>query len=158
MWKMTSQWYEPILRGSIIYLFIFFVVRLLGKKKLSELAPSDLVLLILISISVQNGLNGDDHSITAGLMTVTVFGILSLIIKELTYRFRWFEKIIEGQPEVIILNGKIHKKVLQKEKITDAELFEALREHEIMRPEDVKCAILEADGQISVIKYPHSLN
>jgi uncharacterized membrane protein YcaP (DUF421 family) len=58
-----------------------------------------------------------------------------------------------GQPEVIILNGKVHKRVLRKEKITEAELFEALREHEVMKAEDVKCAILETDGKISVIKY-----
>lgn len=155
MWQMTSPWYEPVIRGTVVYLFIFLVVRLLGKKKLGELSPFDLVLLIVMSAAVKNAIIGEDQSITAGLICVTVLGLLNALINNLIFHFRWFEKIIEGQPEVIILNGKIHRKVLKREKISDAELFEALREHEVMNPEDVKCAILEADGKISVIKYTH---
>ncbi|MFA6239066.1 MAG: YetF domain-containing protein [Bacteriovorax sp.] len=152
---MTSPWYEPIIRGTVVYLFIFLVVRILGKKKLGELALFDLVLLIIMSAAVRNAIIGLDQSITAGLICVSVLGVLNTLINNLSFHFRWFEKILEGQPEVIILNGKIHKKVLKREKISDAELFEALREHEIMNPEDVKCAILETDGKISVIRYVH---
>lgn len=155
MWQMTSPWYEPIIRGMVIYLFVFLIVRILGKKKISELAPLDLVLLLIMSESVQNAIIGEDHSLVAGMICVTVLGILNIIINDLAFRYRWIEKIVEGQPEVIILNGKIHKKVLKREKISDAELFEALREHQVMNAEDVKCAILEADGKISVIKYVH---
>lgn len=155
MWQMTSPWYEPIIRGTVVYLFIFLVVRILGKKKLGELALFDLVLLIIMSAAVRNAIIGLDQSITAGLICVSVLGVLNTLINNLSFHFRWFEKILEGQPEVIILNGKIHKKVLKREKISDAELFEALREHEIMNPEDVKCAILETDGKISVIRYVH---
>lgn len=155
MWQMTSPWYEPVIRSFVVYFFIFLVVRIIGKKKLGEFAPFEVILLLIMGVSVQNALIGNDHSITAGIISVAVLGSLNIIINNLTYRFRWFEKIIEGQPEVIILNGKIHRKILEKEKITDAELYEALREHEIMNAEDVKCAILEADGKISVIKYAH---
>lgn len=155
MWELTSPWYEPAIRGAIIYVFVFIIVRLIGKKKLGELAPLDLVLLLIMSEAIQNSIIGDDHSITAGLICVSVLALLNVIINNLSFHFRWFEKIIEGQPKVIILNGKVHKKVLEQEKVSDAELFEALREHEIMNPEDVKCAILEADGKISVIKYGH---
>lgn len=155
MWQMTSPWYEPVIRSFVVYFFIFLVVRIIGKKKLGEFAPFEVILLLIMGVSVQNAVIGNDHSITAGIICVAVLGSLNIIINNLTYRFRWFEKIIEGQPEVIILNGKIHRKILEKEKISDAELFEALREHEIMNAEDVKCAILEADGKISVIKYAH---
>lgn len=155
MWQMTSPWYEPIIRSIVVYLFIFLVVRIIGKKKLGEFAPFEVILLLIMGVSVQNAVIGSDRSITAGIICVATLGGLNIIINNLTYRFRWFEKIIEGQPEVIILNGKIHRKILEKEKISDAELYEALREHEIMNAEDVKCAILEADGKISVIKYAH---
>lgn len=155
MWQMTSPWYEPVIRSFVVYFFIFLVVRIIGKKKLGEFAPFEVILLLIMGVSVQNAVVGSDHSITAGIICIAVLGGLNIIINNLTYRFRWFEKIIEGQPEVIILNGKIHRKILEKEKITDAELYEALREHEIMNAEDVKCAILEADGKISVIKYAH---
>lgn len=155
MWQMTSPWYEPVIRSFVVYFFIFLVVRIIGKKKLGEFAPFEVILLLIMGVSVQNAVIGNDHSITAGIICVAVLGGLNILINNLAYRFRWFEKIIEGQPEVIILNGKIHRKILEKEKITDAELYEALREHEIMNAEDVKCAILEADGKISVIKYAH---
>lgn len=155
MWQMTSPWYEPVIRAIVIYLFILLVVRIIGKKKLREFAPFDMILLVIMGVSVQNSIIGNDHSIPAGLLCVTVLGLLNIIKNNLTYHYRWFEKIVTGQPEVIILNGKIHKKILKKERISDAELYEALREHEIMNAEDVKCAILEADGKISVIKYAH---
>lgn len=155
MWQMTSPWYEPVLRGTIIYLFVVVIIRLIGKNKLGELGPFDLVFLLIVSESIQNSIIGDDKSITAGLICVSVLGLLNVVINDLSFRFRWFEKLVEGEPEVIILNGKIHKKILRKEKISDAELLEALREHEVMNPEDVKCAILESDGKISVIKYAH---
>ncbi len=76
-----------------------------------------------------------------------------MIINEILGRFPSLEKIVDGQPVVIVLNGKIFKKVMKQQKITESELFEALREHEVMNPDEVKCAILEKDGNISVIKY-----
>lgn len=155
MWHMTSPWYAPVIRSAVIYLFIFFGVRVMGKKKLGELATFDLVLLLIMSEGISNAIVGDDHSLTAGLISVSVLGLLNIIINRLAYRFRWLEKLIEGQPQVIILNGRIHRNILKKEKISEAELYEALREHEVMNADDVKCAILEADGKISVIKYTH---
>lgn len=155
MWQLNSLWYELVIRAFVIYFLIFLVVRLKGKKQLSKLSPFDFILILVMSLTIQNTLLGDDHSFPAAIIIVGSLAILNVILNELTYRFNWFEKFIIGQPEVVILNGKIHKRVLQKERITEAELFEALREHEVMKTEDVKCAILEADGKISVIKYTH---
>ncbi|MDD4973003.1 MAG: DUF421 domain-containing protein [Bacteriovorax sp.] len=153
MWHLNSPWYNLVFRAFVIYLFVFFVIRLIGKKQLSKLSSFDFALILIMSLSIQNGVMEGDHSIPAVLIVIGALAAFNYIMNELTYRFNWFEKLIIGIPEVVILNGKVHKRILKKEKISEAELFEALREHEVMKTEDVKCAILETDGKISVIKY-----
>lgn len=155
VWHLDTPWYDPAIRGVVIYLFIFFLVRLIGKKQILKLTPFDLVLLVFMSGAIQNAIFGINQSASAALISISVLIGLKLIVNELTYHFIWFEELIEGRPKVILLNGKIHKRVMKKERVSEAELFEALREHEIMNSEDVKCAILEKDGKISVIKYHH---
>lgn len=155
MWHLNSPWYHLVARAVVIYLFIFQIVRLMGKKQFGKISTFDFVLIVIMSLTIQTAVMGEEHSLLAALIMVGTLAILNILMNELTYRFSWFEKLIIGRPEVVILNGKLHKRVLKKEKITEAELFEALREHEVMKTEDVKCAILEADGKISVIKYSH---
>lgn len=155
MWELEVAWFEPVIRGVAIYVIIFFLVRFMGKKQLAKFTPFDLVLLMIISEAIQNGISGDDHSITGSLISVSVIIAMNMFFNIVLTKFPSMEKFIDGQPVVIILNGKMFKKVLKEQKITEAEVFEALREHEVMNPEDVKCAILEKDGNISVIKYSH---
>lgn len=155
MWELEVSWFEPVIRGVAIYVIIFFLVRFMGKKQLAKFTPFDLVLLMIISEAIQNGISGDDHSITGSLISVSVIIAINMLFNIILSKFPAVEKLIDGQPVVIILNGKMFKKVLKEQKITEAEVFEALREHEVMNPEDVKCAILEKDGNISVIKYGH---
>lgn len=153
MWKLEVPWYDPVIRGAVIYLFIFILVRMMGKKQLAKFTPFDLVLLMIVSEAIQNGLSGEDHSITGSLISVSVIIGFNMLINETLGRFPSLERIVDGQPVVIVLNGKIFKKVMKQQKISESELFEALREHEVMNPDEVKCAILEKDGNISVIKY-----
>ncbi len=153
MWQLYTPWYEPLMRGFVLYIFVFLLVRLMGKKQLAKFTPFDLVLLLVISGPILNTIEGSDHSIPATLISVGTLVLLNIILNQLRYHFNWFEKLLLGQPKVLILNGKIHKKVMRKERITETDIYEALREHEIMKMEDVKCAILETDGKISVIKY-----
>lgn len=153
MWQLEVPWYDPLIRGAVIYFFIFIMVRIMGKKQLAKFTPFDLVLLMIISEAIQNGLSGEDHSITGSLISVSVIIGLNILLNEVLGHFPFIEKLVDGQPIVIVLNGKIFKKVMKQQKISEAELFEALREHEVMNPDEVKCAILEKDGNISVIKY-----
>ena len=153
MWHLHSNWYDLIIRSFLVFIFIFIFIRQIAKKQLSKLSPFEFSLILIIGISIQMGMIGDDHSLPAVLIIISSLICMNAIMHELTFRYSWFEKLIIGRPEVIILNGKLHKRVLKKEKITEAELFEALREHEVMKTEDVKCAILETDGKISIIKY-----
>jgi len=153
LWRPHLPWYESILEAILIYILIFFIIRMMGKKQLSKLSPLELVLILIIGISICTGIISYDRNMTDRLIFIGTLISLNSILHELTFRFSWFEKIIIGQPEVIILNGRLHKRILKKGRVTETELFEAMREHEVMRTEDVKCAILEADGKISIIKY-----
>ncbi|MGZ3789803.1 MAG: DUF421 domain-containing protein [Bacteriovorax sp.] len=155
MWQLNTPWYDPVIRAFVVYLLLFLIARLMGKKQLKKLSPFDLVLLLITGQVLQKSLIGEDQGIFEAFITIFVLIGLNMLVNELTHRFAQFEKLIVGQPEVIILNGKIHRRVMKREKISETELFEALREHEIMKCEDVKCAILETDGKISVIKYAH---
>jgi uncharacterized membrane protein YcaP (DUF421 family) len=157
MWTYSMPWYDPVIRGIVMYAFLFISIKVLGKKQLSKISTFEFGLIFLITFSLFAGVAGNLFSLNflPAVISISVMLALYALMNELVARYTWFEKIIEGQPVVVILNGKIFKKVMRKQRISESELFEAMREHEIMNPEDVKCAILEKDGNISVIKYDH---
>src|SRR5437016_10879496 len=102
MWHSALPWWEFILRGLIIYLFLLLLLRLTGKRQVGQLAPFDLVLLLVLSNAVQNAMNGGDNSLVGGLVSaVTLVGLNSLI-GYMTYRSQTLEGMIEGRPQVLI--------------------------------------------------------
>jgi len=114
------------------------------------LAPFDLVLLLVLSNSVQNSMNGGDNSITGGVITATTLIVANGIVGRLTYRNKTLERLIEGRPEILIHNGKLFSDVLEKEKLTHHELNAALRAAGCACVEEVHYAILENTGAITV--------
>ncbi len=155
MWHLNTPWYDPIIRAITLFVFLFIITRPFNKRALTKLMSYDFLFLIIIGINLQSMIVGSNFTYFSYLIIIITLILLKLIVSELTHHFKWLEHLVEGQPKVLVLNGKIHKRVMKKEKVSDAELFEALREHEIMKSEDVKCAILESDGRISVIRYAH---
>jgi len=155
MWEMNSSWYESVIKGTTVYFILFIIIKIVKKKKIGDLAPFEFALLLTITGIVISTITNGDKSIPAAVIFICTLSFLNILTHEFTYRYRWFEELIDGQARVVILNGKIHKNVLKREKITNAELLVALREHEVMNPNEVKCAILEVDGKISVTKYAH---
>ncbi len=152
MWQMQGDWYELVIRAVVIYSCLFILLRLLGKKQLGEMSPFDFVLLLIVSESISNGLTGDDHTITGGLISATTLLALTGFVDCLAYKSKRIERIIEGTPEFIVRDGKILEEVKRNMKITDNELMETVRSRGIERIEDVKFAIVETNGTISVIK------
>jgi uncharacterized membrane protein YcaP (DUF421 family) len=151
MWNTSLVWWEFILRGIIVYVFLIVLLRFTGKRQIGQMAPFDLVLLLVLSNAVQNAMNGGDNSITGGLISaVTLVGV-NWLIGLLTYKSRRMEALVEGRPEVLVHNGKIFEKALQHTKVTRRELLGALREAGCIDFEDVRAAMLETDGTISVI-------
>lgn len=152
MWQLSVPWWELVLRAFFVYIIVFLIFRLIGKKQLGEMSPFDFVLLLIVSESVSNSLGADENSITGGLILAFTLISLSSVIDFLAFKSKRFEKIVEGQPQFIIKNGKICEDVQRKEKITQEEINTLLRENDIREIKDVRFGVLETNGKITMIK------
>ncbi len=151
MWKIAVPWWELIARGIIVYVFLLALLRITGKRQVGQLAPFDLVLLLVLSNAVQNSMNAGDNSLIGGLISAATLIGLNYLVGLATYRSKKLEAIIEGQPEVLIHNGKLFEKVMAKAQLTHHELNAALRRAGCTSVEEVHTAILENNGGISVV-------
>lgn len=138
-------------RTTVVYLAIVFGLLLFGKKELSQISVTDLVFILLISNSVQNAMVGSDSSLLGGLAAAAVLFIINLLFRKFSYKFTGFRKVLEGEPVLLIYEGNLNERHLKKEGITTEELMAALREHGVESIEEVKLAMLEIDGNISVV-------
>jgi uncharacterized membrane protein YcaP (DUF421 family) len=151
MWAMSLPWWEFILRVLIIYVFLIVLLRLTGKRQVGQMAPFDLVLLLVLSNSVQNAMIGGDNSIFGGIVAAVTLVVANWLVGLLTYRSKKAEALIEGRPELLVHNGKLFEQALTHAKLTRHELMNALRESGCVSIEDAHAAFLENDGTISVI-------
>lgn len=142
----------PIIsRSVIVYFFIIFAIRLFGKKELTQLSIIDLVLILLISNSVQNAMVGDNTTLLGGLTAATSLFVVNWILKNLIFRSKNLSEIVQGNPLMLVYHGKIIQKHLDQAKFSNKELEAAVREHGVQYIKDVDIAILEVDGNISVL-------
>lgn len=151
MWLLSLKWWEFIVRAAMVYGFLILILRLTGKRQIGQLAPFDLVLLLVLSNALQNSMNGGDNSVLAGVISATTLVSLNALVGWLTYRNKKFEGFIEGHPRILIHNGKLYPEALQHENLTHHELMGALRANGCSCLDDVHSAILEPDGQITVV-------
>lgn len=146
---------DPILnvavRSLCVYLFMVIAIRLFGKNQLSQLNAGDVVLLLLISNAVQNAMVGPDTSLQGGIVAALVLFAANFILKRLMFSNRSFESFMQDEPVILIRDGIADQTALNRVKITENELEEAIREHGIENIKDVKLSVLEVDGNISVV-------
>ena len=134
-----------------VYLFIVVAIRIFGKKELAQLSVVDLVFILLISNAVQNAMVGPDTSLGGGLVAASALFIVNYLLKYLQYRFPGFGKIVQGDATMLIYKGKILDEHLRKARISMDEILEAVREHGVKSVSEVDLAVLEVDGNISVL-------
>ena len=146
-----DSYLDIIIRSASVYLFMLIALRLFGKKELSQLNTADVILILLISNSVQNAMVGSNISLFGGLAAASVLFVINFTLKKLMYKFPKFSDLMQEKPEILIHEGKMDFKVLSKLNITHDELKEAIREHGVEHFSDVKLAMLEIDGNISII-------
>src|ERR1700736_3511166 len=113
MWNLALPWWEFIVRGVIVYVFLIGLLRLTGRRQIGQLAPFDLVLLLVLSNAVQNAMNGGDNSVIGGLISATTLVALNWIVGVLTYRSKKLEALVEGRPEVLVRDGKLFKQTME---------------------------------------------
>jgi uncharacterized membrane protein YcaP (DUF421 family) len=126
-------------------------LRIFGKKELSQLNTADVILILLISNSVQNAMVGSDSSLWGGIIAALALFIINFIFKKVMSNSKFIKELVQDKPEILIHDGKIDFKALSKLGITDDELKEAMREHGVEFYKDVKLAMFEIDGNISII-------
>jgi uncharacterized membrane protein YcaP (DUF421 family) len=154
MWTLSVAWWELIVRAIIVYAVLLVLLRITGKRQVGQLAPFDLVLLLVLSNAVQNAMNGGDNSVLGGVISaVTLIG-LNYGLGYLTFRSKRLEVLVEGQPEVLIHNGKLFEQVMARAQLTHHELNAALRQEGCASVAEVHCAILENNGTITVHQRP----
>ncbi len=141
------------LRTAVIYGVVLIGVRLSGKREVGQMTPFDLTLLLLISNSVQNAMTGPDTSLFGGVAAAATLLLLNYFVADLSGVNRRFRRLIQGQPSLLIHDGKVIESHLAKEHVSMDELQRALREHGISSYHDVALAVLEVDGSISCLKY-----
>ncbi len=142
---------QIVFRATAVYLFIILAIRLSGKKELAQLSVIDLVFILLISNAVQNAMVGSDSSLSGGLVAAAVLFLVNFVLKWAILRSPRFSKLIQGQPLLLVYHGKLEPKNLAKAGMTVDELKEAVREHGVLNVEEVDLAVLEVDGNISVL-------
>jgi uncharacterized membrane protein YcaP (DUF421 family) len=143
---------NPVVRGLAVYLFVFVIFRILGKRSLAEITTFDFVLLLIISETTTDALIGEDFSLVACFTMVCTLVGVDWIMSKLKDKSKMFQLVSEGAPLVIVDHGKPLRKRMEKCRVDEEDVMEAAREHHgLERMDQVKYAVLERDGSISII-------
>lgn len=138
-------------KSSLIYVFIVGAIRLFGKKELAQLSVIDLVFILLISNAVQNAMVGNDSTVQGGIAAALGLFVVNYIFKFISYRSKFFNEVVQGEAILLIYNGKLNEENMKKAMITKEEVEAAVREHGVEKCSEVNLAVMEVDGNISVI-------
>ena len=143
---------DIVLRAVFAYVFITFLMRVLGRRELSSLAPSDLILLVVLGDLIQNGVTQSDYSMTGVVLATSTIGLCAVGTSLLVYKSKRLSKIIEGDPLIIVQDGKPIENNMRSERVKLDDVMEEAREQQIENLDEVKWAVLEPTGKITFIK------
>lgn len=149
---------DIVLRSLAVYFFMVIAVRIFGKNQLSQLNAGDVILLLLISNAVQNAMVGSNSSLQGGIVAALVLFVANFIVKKFIFKSKFVKELIEDHPYILVKDGKVFTDVLKKVQISEDELEESIHEHGIEKVSEVKLAILEVDGNISVMSIDKDSN
>jgi uncharacterized membrane protein YcaP (DUF421 family) len=139
-------------RAVVAFVFIFLLTRIVGRRELSSLEPFDLILLVMMGDLVQQGVTQSDYSITGLLLAASTVAIMTVLVSYLSFRFQRLRPILDGEPIVIVQDGKPIQRNLRRERLTLSELEQEARLQSISSLDEVAWAVLEKTGQISFVK------
>lgn len=142
---------DIVLRAALAFAFVFFLMRIVGRRELSSLEPSDLVMLIVLGDLVQQGVTQSDYSVTGLVLAAGTIALLQVGVSYLNFRFRRLQPILEGEPIVLVEDGRVLERNLARERMTREELVVQARQSQIASLDKVRLAVLETSGNISFI-------
>jgi len=143
---------DIVIRAAAVFLVVYLFTRILGRRELSQLQPFDLILLVVIGDLIQQGVTQNDLSVTGILLVVSTIGLLQVGTSYLSFRFRRLRSVLQGEPVVVVEDGRLIEQNLRRERLTADDVAEQARQAQIESLDQVKWAVLETSGQISFIK------
>jgi uncharacterized membrane protein YcaP (DUF421 family) len=143
---------DIVLRGIVVFFFLYVIMRVIGRRELSTLEPFDLILLVILGDAVQQGLTQDDYSLTGAFLAIGTIAVLQVAVSYTNFRIPRLRPILDGEPIIVVQDGKPIEKNLKRERITLEDLAAAARRQNIAKLEDVQWAVLETSGTVSFIK------
>jgi len=146
-----NPYLDITIRSVAVYFFMVIALRVFGKKQLSQLNTADVILILLISNSVQNAMVGNNTSLYGGLVAALALFIINYAFKKVKSKSEFIKNLVQDKPEILIHNGRIEFETISRLGITNDELQEAMREHGVEHYKDVKLSMFEIDGSISII-------
>jgi uncharacterized membrane protein YcaP (DUF421 family) len=143
---------ESVIRAALVYLFLLLLLRLTGKRTLAQITTFDFVLLLIISEGAQQALIGEDYSMINGAIVVSTLIGINILMSLLKQRYKWVDRLLDDIPLVIVADGKPLKDRMDKARVDEEDVLDAAREvHGLEHMEQIRHAILERDGKISII-------
>ena len=144
---------DIVLRAVVAYVFILFLMRVVGRRELSSMEPSDVILLVVIGDLVQNGVTQSDYSITGIVLAAGTIGLLATLTAYATFRSSRIRNVVEGEPVILVEDGKLIERNMKNERLTLDEVMEQARlQQGVESLDDVRWAVLETSGSISIVK------
>ena len=143
---------EIVVRATVLYFFVFLLLKVMGKKELSQLSAFELILLITMGDLIQQGITQDDTSISGAILAVATIALWVLAISYVSFRWPGARKILEGVPVVVVRDGELLPDAMKIQRLHEEELLEQARHAGVEHLSDLRFAVLEADGKFSFIK------
>jgi uncharacterized membrane protein YcaP (DUF421 family) len=143
---------DLVLRATIVYFVIWILTRVVGRRELSTMEPFDVILLVVIGDMVQQGVTQSDYSLTGTMIVIFTLGLLTVAMSYLSFRVPWLRPVMEGEPLVLIQDGRIIQRNLRRERLTVDEVAAEARLNQIGDLSEIRFAVLETNGTISFIK------
>jgi uncharacterized membrane protein YcaP (DUF421 family) len=145
---------DLVIRATVVFFFIFLVTRVAGRRELSTLEPFDVILLVVLGDLVQQGITQSDQSVTGTLIVISTITLLSVAVSWVSFRSGKIRLATEGEPLILVQDGQVIERNLRRERLTRGDLEEAARGQQVGSLSDIRWAILEKEGSISIIPKP----
>jgi len=142
---------DLVIRAAVVFFFVFLVTRIVGRRELSQLEPFDLILLVVVGDLVQQGVTQSDESVTGALIVISTIAILTVAVSWISFRSRRARLLTEGEPIVLVQDGRPIERNMRRERITLEDIEEEARQSQITSIAELRWAILEDGGRISCI-------
>jgi uncharacterized membrane protein YcaP (DUF421 family) len=144
---------DIVLRAAVAYVFIVFLMRVVGRRELSSMEPSDIILLVVIGDLIQNGVTQTDYSVTGVVLAAGTIGALATLTAYVTFKWTRIRNVVEGEPVILVEDGKPIERNMNNERLTLEEVMEQARlQQGVEKLDDVRWAVLETSGSISIVK------